>query len=312
MNILTNSEKSDYQLVIDVQSGNFDAFRSIVLRYSNALLSVAFNIVGNYHDAQDVVQEAFIKSYNQMHTLNDPNKLGSWLYSITFRTSHDFIRRKKPTLPYNDSTTPKADNVHSWLDGHVIHEAIWSALHTLDEKNKSAIILYYLSDWSMKEIGQFMSLSISAVESRIRRARETLRLHLAEDFETYFNTFRLGHHFEQKVSGQIIKGMGHFYIPATNRKKTTDWFVRHFHLEISKHGNLLLELGHELYVLQCHGHSPLDTPILSFSISNAEQLWFQLSNNGVIADPIQHDAWLGKHFTFYDPDHNKYIAVDNN
>ncbi|MBH5319594.1 sigma-70 family RNA polymerase sigma factor [Paenibacillus sp. GSMTC-2017] len=134
--------KSDEQLVIEALSGNFDAFRSIVLRYSNALLSVAFHVARNYHNAQDITQEAFMKSYNQLHTLNEPSKLGSWLYSITSRTSHDFIRRKKTNLPFSDDIIQHSDNVQTWLDGHVVHESIWTALHTLDEKNKSAISLF--------------------------------------------------------------------------------------------------------------------------------------------------------------------------
>ncbi|MCV4234565.1 RNA polymerase sigma factor [Virgibacillus sp. LDC1] len=62
------------------------------------------------------------------------------------------------------------------------------ALQELEEKSKSVVVLHYLSEWSMKEIGQFLNMSVSAVESRIRRAREVLKQHLARDFEHYFHT----------------------------------------------------------------------------------------------------------------------------
>jgi RNA polymerase sigma-70 factor, ECF subfamily len=300
----------DDQLIIDAQNGDFEAFRMIVLRYSNALLSVAFSVLGDFHEAQDIAQEAFVKCYNNLHTLKDPNRLGSWLYSIAYRTSLDFVKKKKITLPYNETIVQKLDDVHSWLDRHVIQESIWSALQTLEENSKSAVVLHYLSDWSMKEIGRFLNLSISAVESRIRRARETLKLSLADDFETYFRPYRLGREFEQMVCEQVLIRMGHFYIPVTDKKQTTDWFICHFHLRIDTHGNLLLQSGHELYLLECHSHSPKNMPVLTFSVSDVDDLWSQLKSNGVITEPIETNELFGKLFAFYDPDENKYYAVE--
>ncbi|WP_340390698.1 sigma factor-like helix-turn-helix DNA-binding protein [Paenibacillus sp. FSL F4-0100] len=100
-------------------------------------------------------------------------------------------------------------------------------------------MLHYLSEWSMKEIGQFFNMSVSAVESRIRRAREVLKQHLAlaRDFEHYFHTHRLGRDFEQQVSEQVLKRAGHFYIPVTDKRQATAWFILHFHPETSRHGN---------------------------------------------------------------------------
>ncbi|WP_227011949.1 RNA polymerase sigma factor [Paenibacillus lutimineralis] len=72
-----------------------------MLRYSNALLSVAYSILGDFHESQDVTQEAFVKCYNSLHTLKDPTRLGSWLYSIAYRTSLDFVKKKKPSFIYH-------------------------------------------------------------------------------------------------------------------------------------------------------------------------------------------------------------------
>ncbi|WP_235426980.1 RNA polymerase sigma factor [Cohnella kolymensis] len=220
-----NTPRTDQELISDAQAGDLGAFRAIVLRYSNALLSVAYSVLGDFHEAQDVTQESFVKCYNHLHTLNDPSRLGSWLYSIAYRTSLDFAKKKKTTMPYIEAITQTSRDVDSWLDQHELQEAIWSALQTLEEKSKSAVVLHYLSDWPMKDIGQFLNLSVSAVESRIRRARETLKLHLSADFEPFFRTYRLGRDFEQRVAEQVLKRMGHFYIPVTN-KKTNDRLVR--------------------------------------------------------------------------------------
>lgn len=309
--MIENTPQSDHQLIIKAQNGDFEAFRIIVLRYSNALLSVAYSVLGDFHEAQDATQEAFVKCYNNLNTLKDPTKLGSWLYSIAYRTSLDFVKKKKTTLPYNEIIAKTTDDVHSWLDQHVIQESISKALQTLEEKSKTAIVLHYLSDWSMKEISQFLNLSVSAVESRIRRAKETLKRYLADDFEPFFRPYRLGREFEQMVCEQVLKRMGHFYIPVTNKKQTTDWFIRHFHLRINTNGNLLLESGHELYLLECHSHSPKNMPVLTFSVSNVDELWSQLKSSGVITGPIETNELFGRLFAFYDPDENKYYAVEN-
>lgn len=100
--MIDDTHPSDHQLIIDAQSGDFEAFCKIVQRYSNALLSVAYGVLGDFHESQDVTQEAFVKCYNYLHTLKDPSRLSSWLYSIAYRTSLDFVKKKKITLPFND------------------------------------------------------------------------------------------------------------------------------------------------------------------------------------------------------------------
>ena len=306
-----NTHLSDQQLAIDARNGDLEAFRAIVLRYSNAMLSVAFSVLGDFHEAQDVTQEAFVKCFHRLHTLKDPARLGSWLYSIAYRTSLDFLKKKKAALPYSETIALHTDDVRSWLDRHVMKQSIWRALQTLDEKSRTDVVLYYVSDWSMKQIGQFLHLSVPAVESRLRRAKEAMKLHLADDFASYFRPYRLGRRFEQTVCEQVLKRMGHFYIPVTNKKQTTDWFVRHFHLAVNTHGNLLLESGHELYLLECQTHTPPNMPVLTFAVSNIHDLWSRLKSDGVVAGPIETNEWFGKHFVFYDPDGNQYHTVEN-
>lgn len=299
-----------HRYVTEARNGYFNAFRQIVLQYSNAMLSVAFSVIGDFHEAQDATQEAFIKCYRRLHTLDDPSKLGSWLYAIAYRTSLDFVKKKKQTLPYEDAIAPSMNNVDRWLDHHMTQEMIWNAMQNLEQTSKIAIMLYYLSEWPMKEIGQFLNISLSAVESRIRRAREILKRHLTDDFEPYFRMRRLDRKFEQRVTEKILRSAGHFYIPVLHRERVLDWFVRHFQLGISRHGNLLIESGHELYLLECHTHLPSDLPLLAFEVSDIEGLWHKLQHDEVKSESIKTNHFIGKHFVFYDPDGNAYHAVE--
>lgn len=300
-----------YQRIEEAQAGDFEAFRLIVNQYSNALLSVAYSVLGDFHEAQDAVQEAFLKCYRNLNTLNDPAKLGSWLYAITHRTSIDFAKRNKRTLPLQD-TAPSPDNVMPWLEQYAIQESVWGALQELEEKSKSVVVLHYISGWSMKEIGQFLQMSVSAVESRMRRAKEVLKGHLAGDYEQYFHSQRLGREFEQKVSEQVLKRAGHFYVPVTDKERSTAWFIQHFHLETSRHGNPVLESGQELYLLECQHHDPASLPVLTFEVTNVEDLGQLLQQQEIGTEPIQEDALFGKLLVFYDPDGNKYHAIEPN
>ncbi|MDT8980052.1 sigma-70 family RNA polymerase sigma factor [Paenibacillus sp. chi10] len=300
-----------HQYIIEAKNGDFDAFRQIVLQYSNAMLSVSFSIIGDFHEAQDAAQEAFMKCFRRLHTLDDPSKLGSWLYTIVYRTSLDFVKKKKQTVPYEDAIFPSINNVDTWLDQHMTKETIWNAMQHLEQTSKMAIMLHYLSEWPMKEIAQFLNISLSAVESRIRRARAALKRQLSGDFESHFRMQRLDQIFEQKVSERVLKSTGHFYIPVLHRERILDWFVRHFQLGISRHGNLLVESGHELYLLECHTHLPSDLPLLAFEVSDIEELWHKLQHDKVKMESINTDHFIGKYFIFYDPDGNSYHAVEH-
>ena len=202
--------------------------------------------------------------------------------------------------------------VDAWLERRATREAVWNAIQSLEQKSKSAIVLHYVSEWPMKEIGRFLNLSLSAVESRIRRARELLKSQLAEDFEPYFRAQRLGRAFGHKVMERLLRSMGHFYIPVMHRERAQDWFIRHFRLGISKHGNLLAASGHELYLLECKAHRPSEYPLMAFEVPDVNELWLTLGNNGVRIQPIVKDEWIGEHFVFADPDGNLYHAIAKN
>ncbi|WP_326998692.1 VOC family protein [Cohnella kolymensis] len=79
---------------------------------------------------------------------------------------------------------------------------------------------------------------------------------------------------------------------------------------MSAHGNLQLESGHELYLLECDSHFPKEIPVLTFSVSDVEDLWLQLNKDGVKIEPLETDKLFGKLFVFYDVDGNKYNAVE--
>ncbi|MGG4036505.1 sigma factor, partial [Paenibacillus cisolokensis] len=84
----------DNELVRATLHGNWEAFGAIVRKYANVLQAVSYEVVRDYHTAQDVAQETFLKAYMNLHTLQKQEKLGSWLYSIARRLSLNARRAK--------------------------------------------------------------------------------------------------------------------------------------------------------------------------------------------------------------------------
>lgn len=84
----------DLERVRATMRGDWEAFGAIVRKYANVLHAVAYDIVRDYHTAQDIAQETFLKAFVNLHTLKNPEKLGSWLYSIVKRQSHTPLYRR--------------------------------------------------------------------------------------------------------------------------------------------------------------------------------------------------------------------------
>src|SRR5690554_1523859 len=89
--------------------GDWDAFGAIVRKYANVLHAVAYEVVRDYHIAQDIAQEAFLKAYMNLHTLQKPEKLGSWLYSMTRHLSLNVRRKQGIHIPLEDAFDMQSD-----------------------------------------------------------------------------------------------------------------------------------------------------------------------------------------------------------
>ncbi|CAM3534304.1 sigma-70 family RNA polymerase sigma factor [Marinicrinis lubricantis] len=193
------------QLVERIIKGDMEAFSEMVDVYQNVLYSAAFNVLGDFHMAQDIAQEAFIKAYMHMAALKKPERLASWLYSIASRLSLNALRSRRQIDTLEDHTwladsASLEENVERMND----RQLVWKALSTLDPSNRSSVILHYFGGLSMVEIGRILDASPSAIESRIRRSRKQLKKELLKTMEEVFENERLGTVFKQSVLNKIV------------------------------------------------------------------------------------------------------------
>jgi len=205
---------TDEYLIEKTLEGDINAFGILVNRYRGLVHGLTFHIVSNFQDAEDIAQEAFIKAYESLSTLKDKAKFGNWLRVITLNLCKMWLRRSSLELPLPSEFGLVKEDISS---SDELQESVFSALSALPSKNQVVIALFYLDDLSYKEIGDFLGLPVSTVQSRLQRARQQLKEEVLKMAEDIFQNNRLGSKFTQKVLDEIIAdGREHLYANKQN------------------------------------------------------------------------------------------------
>lgn len=171
---------SDAALVELVLRGDQDIFAVLVERYKDAVQNLAYRMLGNVTEAEDVTQETFVRAYTQLATYKPTHKFSTWLLSIASHLAIDQLRRRRfLALPLEDvpflewivdaSTGPE----QSALQGEQQDE-IQRYLQCLPSKYRAVIVLRYWHDFSYEEIAAALHLTPALVKARLHRARELL------------------------------------------------------------------------------------------------------------------------------------------
>lgn len=170
---------NDETLVSRMQIGDKDAFDEVYTKYRQQIMKMAYLIVGNVPDAEDLAQETFITCYLHCKELKDGKQLKSWLFRILTRSAWKCSEKKKRELPDEDIGT-KADKAYDALvlDHVILSEQkteIARAVAELDMKYRVVVILYYYNQLSTKEISNILECMEGTVKSRLFGARKKLR-----------------------------------------------------------------------------------------------------------------------------------------
>jgi RNA polymerase sigma-70 factor (ECF subfamily) len=169
------------------QAGDDEAFTYIVEAYQKPVFSLCYRMLGNPNDAEDAAQESFLRAYKHLGRYDSERSFATWLLSIASHYCIDRLRKRRL------STFSIDDDEHDWWqppDMEPTPEAalvmdekqirVQALLADLPPKDRAAITLHYWYDYSYEEIAESLSLSVSAVKSRLYRARRTL----AEGWQT--------------------------------------------------------------------------------------------------------------------------------
>ena len=172
------------QIVSRVKSGDTEAFRVLVEKHQHLAFTVAYNIVKNRQDAEEVVQDSFIKVFNKIDQFKEESKFSSWLFKIVYNTALSRIRKKQVdtfTLEHNDYSTEYGLDSHNGWNELVITDQqkyIHKALDLLEDNDKLVLTLFYLADESLAEICKVTNEKQGTVKARLHRARAKMYVQL--------------------------------------------------------------------------------------------------------------------------------------
>lgn len=186
---------NEKELILAAQSGDFDAFSKLIGEYKDKIYRLALKLTNNREDAEDIVQETFLKAIDKIDKFRMESSFGTWLYSIAlnhFRSGA--VKNKRMDLkPFDeylpDSHNDADTNLFDWGDPHQhfenkqIMEIIEAGLAEMRYIYSAPFILRYMEDMPVKEIADILKLSIPATKSRILRARLALRERLSQSFQ---------------------------------------------------------------------------------------------------------------------------------
>jgi RNA polymerase sigma-70 factor, ECF subfamily len=170
------------------RQGDSDAFRDLVERHSRSVFRLAFRMTGNEQDAEDVVQESFLRAYRQLGRFESRANFGTWLYRIVANCSVDLMRAKQArhdqvrgdsldeatNLPAVDAPGPER-----MAQSEEIERRVQTALTGLSPLERAAFTLRHYEGRSIDEIGKTLGLGTSAAKHSVFRAVKKLRLALA-------------------------------------------------------------------------------------------------------------------------------------
>ncbi len=181
----TTSEPTDEQLIARFQDGDEYAFDLLVKRYKDPLMNFIYRFVGDRTDAEDIVQETFLRLYKNKHYYREIAKFSTWIYTIAgnlaktelrkrrrrnFLSIHNFMSTEKDyELPDKGITPDRHTNTV------ITDKEIQKAIDKLSPKFRQVILLRDIQVFSYEEISQIVKIPLGTVKSRVNRARLKLQ-----------------------------------------------------------------------------------------------------------------------------------------
>lgn len=155
-----------------------DAFVSVIRTYQNSLFAIAFQYCGNRQDAEDVVQDAFLKLYKAKEPFRDEDHLRYWLIRVTVNRCKDLLRNPFRRLK---ASFEEAEAVLS--SPYETDTAVFDAVMSLPLKYREVVMLYYFEGYSAPRIAELLQRKSSTVQTQLMRARSLLKEKLKEVWE---------------------------------------------------------------------------------------------------------------------------------
>jgi RNA polymerase sigma-70 factor (ECF subfamily) len=161
-------------LVRAAQNGDVDAFEELVRRYQTSIYRVALRMLGSSADAQDAVQETFVRAWRALPRFRHDSAISTWLYRIVTRRALDKIASRRSTGTLDEVEVEAGPDPAQAAEDQERLRAVRRAIATLPPDQRAALVLREFEGLSYQEVAQVLGASVPAIKTRIHRARLTI------------------------------------------------------------------------------------------------------------------------------------------
>ena len=168
---------SDEELMIQVANHEMPAFQEITIRHQQRALSVAYKLLGNWHNAEDIAQDAFLKIYSAASSYKPQAKFTTWFYRIVVNSCYDHMRKRSNSTVNLDALGEIAvsgNEMHP-VEKEEIAASVQQAIAKLNDRQRTVLILHRYERLTHAQISEVTGWTTSAVESLLVRAYRKLR-----------------------------------------------------------------------------------------------------------------------------------------
>ena len=207
-------KQKDAELIQRVLQGDQDAFGFLVKKYQKGVHALVWRKIGDFHIAEEITQDAFLRAYQKLGTLKNHDMFMGWLYVIASRLCADWFQKNSPPEQSLEVTAMSEVNQVSYSQyvaekqaaetDETRREIVKKLLQKLPESERTVITLYYLGEMTIKTISKFLGVSPNTVKSRLSRARN--RLKKEEDMlRQNLGSFQLPANLTQNIMQEISR-----------------------------------------------------------------------------------------------------------
>ncbi len=207
-------KENDVELIHRILDGDDTALSDLIEKYQKQVHALAWRKIGDFHIAEEITQDTFLKAYQKLSTLRNPQRLAGWLYVIATRCCQAWLRKKQiQTEPLeeidSEEIQPEAYSryvVEEEAKDTVVsqRQVVKKLLATLPESERTVITLHYFGEMTCEKMSEFLGVSANTIKSRLRRARNRLKQEEPMIREAISN-FQISPHLTDDIMREVAR-----------------------------------------------------------------------------------------------------------